>query len=209
VAPPFHPSVCPSRLGPSGGWVRCPRPDREPPSSCRPAVRATGSGEAGRQPSCRPSSSPPLPDVPDGGGADPVAEAGDLAVDRGGSPRVGTRWPGRVINSRRPAEAGRPDRAGWVVQQRRATSWRCQRRIVPGGTSSPRRRRTGSGRVIHPSVKTISSSCASEGAVAVGDVHGLVVGHALGEAVPEDIQPAVAEDAQRDGGSCRRRSSVP
>jgi len=36
----------------------------------------------------------------------------------------------------------------------------------------------------------------SEGAAAVGDVGGLVVGHALGEAVPEDFQPAVAEGAQ-------------
>ena len=38
--------------------------------------------------------------------------------------------------------AGRPGRTGWVVQ-RRATSWRCQRRMVAGVTSSPRRRRTG------------------------------------------------------------------
>jgi hypothetical protein len=39
--------------------------------------------------------------------------------------------------------------SGWVgcVVQRRATSWRCQRRIVAGATSGPRRRRTGSSRV--------------------------------------------------------------
>ena len=42
--------------------------------------------------------------------------------------------------------AGRPGRAGWVVQ-RRVTSCRCQRRIVDGVTKSPNRRRTGSSRV--------------------------------------------------------------
>jgi hypothetical protein len=42
--------------------------------------------------------------------------------------------------------AGRPGWAG-VVVQRRATSWRCQRRIVPGVMSRPRRRGVGSSRV--------------------------------------------------------------
>src|SRR4051794_32631534 len=37
-------------------------------------------------------------------------------------------------------------RAGWVVQ-RRARSWRCQRRMVAGVTSSARRRGLGSSRV--------------------------------------------------------------
>ena len=41
--------------------------------------------------------------------------------------------------------AGRPGRTGGVVQ-RRVTSWRCQRRIVEGVTSSPSRRRAGSSR---------------------------------------------------------------
>jgi hypothetical protein len=41
--------------------------------------------------------------------------------------------------------AGRPGRAGWVVQ-RRATSSRCQRKIVAGVTSSPTRRWIGSSR---------------------------------------------------------------
>src|SRR5207253_5205263 len=36
----------------------------------------------------------------------------------------------------------------------------------------------------------------AEGPVAVGDVDGLVVGHVVGEAVPEDFEPAVAEGAQ-------------
>jgi hypothetical protein len=40
---------------------------------------------------------------------------------------------------------GRPGRTGGVVQ-RRATSWRCQRRIVDGVASIPWRLRTGSGR---------------------------------------------------------------
>ena len=62
-------------------------------------------------------------------------------------PRWGSRWPGGATRARRPAGmAGRPGRVGWVVQ-RRATSWRCQRRMVAGVTSRPRRRRTGSSRV--------------------------------------------------------------
>jgi hypothetical protein len=42
--------------------------------------------------------------------------------------------------------AGRPSRVG-VVVQRRATSCRCQRRMVDGVTSSPTRRGVGSSRV--------------------------------------------------------------
>ena len=62
-------------------------------------------------------------------------------------PQVGFSVARRTIRARRPAGiAGRPGRVGFVVQ-RRATSWRCQRRIVAGVTSSPRRRRTGSSRV--------------------------------------------------------------
>ena len=49
--------------------------------------------------------------------------------------------------------------------------------------------------VRHP-LSTTSSGRACEGAVAVGDVDGFVVGHALGQAVPEDLQPAVAQGAQ-------------
>ena len=51
---------------------------------------------------------------------------------------------GRVRSFGHP-QAGRPGRTGWV--QRRATSWRCQRRIVAGVTNSPRRRGAGSSRV--------------------------------------------------------------
>src|SRR4051812_41711959 len=47
----------------------------------------------------------------------------------------------------------------------------------------------------HP-LSTPESGGASEGSVAVGDVEVLVVEHALGEAVPEDLQPAVAQGAQ-------------
>jgi hypothetical protein len=36
----------------------------------------------------------------------------------------------------------------------------------------------------------------AEGPVAVGDVDGLVVGHVVGEAVPQDFEPAVAEGSQ-------------
>jgi hypothetical protein len=42
--------------------------------------------------------------------------------------------------------AGRPDRAGWVVQRRETSRW-CQRRIVAGVTSNPSRRRVGRSRV--------------------------------------------------------------
>ena len=47
---------------------------------------------------------------------------------------------------RRGWRVGRGGVGGWVVQ-REAMSWRCQRRIVAGVTSSPRRRRAGSSRV--------------------------------------------------------------
>jgi hypothetical protein len=58
-------------------------------------------------------------------------------------PQVGFSVARRTIRARRLAGmAGRPGRTGWVVQ-RRATSWRCQRRMVAGVTSSPRRRWTG------------------------------------------------------------------
>src|SRR5947209_3318174 len=46
-----------------------------------------------------------------------------------------------------------------------------------------------------PSVNPLLRSV-SEGAVAVGLVGGLVVEDALGQAVPEDFQPAVAESAE-------------
>jgi hypothetical protein len=85
-------------------------------------------------------------DGPDGGGADPVAQAGEFAVDAR-YPQVGFSVARRITRPRRPAGmAGRPGRVGWVVQWR-AISWRCQRRIVAGVTSSPRRRRIGSTRV--------------------------------------------------------------
>jgi len=35
------------------------------------------------------------------------------------------------------------------------------------------------------------------GSVAVGGVHGFVVEHALGQAVPEDLDPPVGQGAQR------------
>lgn len=85
-------------------------------------------------------------DLPDRRGADLIAETGKLAVDPSVSPG-GFSVARRMTRARTPAGmAGRPGRAGWVVQ-RRATSCRCQRRIVDGVTSSPRRRRTGSSRV--------------------------------------------------------------
>jgi hypothetical protein len=37
----------------------------------------------------------------------------------------------------------------------------------------------------------------SQGAVAVGDMDGFVVEQTVGQAVPEDLEPAVAEGAQR------------
>ena len=48
----------------------------------------------------------------------------------------------------------------------------------------------------HP-LSTPDSGGVSEGSVAVGDMHGLVVEHTLGEAVPQDFEPAVAQGAQR------------
>jgi hypothetical protein len=62
-------------------------------------------------------------------------------------PHVGLSVARRTTRARRPAGmAGRPGRAGWVVQ-RWVISWRCQRRMVAGVRSSPRRRRAGSSRV--------------------------------------------------------------
>jgi hypothetical protein len=62
-------------------------------------------------------------------------------------PQVGFSAARRRTRARRPAGmAGRPGGLG-VVVQRRVTSWRCQRRIVAGVTSSPRRRGVGSSRV--------------------------------------------------------------
>ena len=50
-------------------------------------------------------------------------------------------------------------RVGGVVQ-RRAINWRCQRRMVAGVTSSPRRRRAGSSRVVRRSGRGRSRSFA-------------------------------------------------
>ena len=47
----------------------------------------------------------------------------------------------------------------------------------------------------HP-LSTPGSGGVSEGSVAVGDVHGFVVEHALGQAVPQDFQPALAQGPQ-------------
>ena len=44
---------------------------------------------------------------------------------------------------------------------------------------------------------TFGSGGASEGSVAVGDVSALIVEHTLVEAVPEDLEPAVAQRARR------------
>jgi hypothetical protein len=62
-------------------------------------------------------------------------------------PRAPVSAARRMTRVRRPAGmAGRPDRVGWVVQWQ-AMSRRCQRRMVAGVTSNPRRRRLGSTRV--------------------------------------------------------------
>src|SRR5215467_14184700 len=42
----------------------------------------------------------------------------------------------------------------------------------------------------------VGSGCGAECAVAVGCVGGLVVGHLAGEAVPQDLQPAVPQRAE-------------
>ena len=63
-----------------------------------------------------------------------------------GSPRRGFCVARRRTRARKPAGmAGRPGPAAGLVQ-RRAMSVRCQRRIVDGVTSRPRRRRAGSSR---------------------------------------------------------------
>ena len=79
-------------------------------------------------------------DLPDGGGADPVAESGEFAVDAAVSPGGVLGGQAHDQGADTGGDGGSTGRTGWVVQ-RRATSCRCQRRIVAGVTSSPRRRR--------------------------------------------------------------------
>src|SRR5918995_1996046 len=75
-------------------------------------------------------------DLPDSGGADLVAEAGEFAVDASVAPR-------RVLRGQadgKGTEAGgewwsTERRCGWVVQPR-ATNRRCQRSVVAGVTSN-------------------------------------------------------------------------
>jgi hypothetical protein len=85
-------------------------------------------------------------DGPDGRGADLVAEAGEFAVDAAVPPGGVLGGQAEDQGAQSGGMVGRPGRAGFVVQ-RRAISWRCQRRMVAGVTSSPRRRRRGSSRV--------------------------------------------------------------
>jgi len=60
-------------------------------------------------------------DLPDGGGADPVAESGELAVDAP-VPQWGSSVARRTIIARTPAGmAGRPGRVCGVVQRRRTS----------------------------------------------------------------------------------------
>ena len=63
-----------------------------------------------------------------------------------GIPRWGSRWPGAGSGraGRRGWLVGRVGSAGWSSGGR--SSWRCQRRMVAGVTSSPRRRGPGSSR---------------------------------------------------------------
>src|SRR6266516_5332099 len=56
--------------------------------------------------------------------------------------------------------------------------------------------RSGRGAAMRHPVSTTGSGGAAEGAVAVGDVDGLVVQLALAQAVPQDFQPAVAERSE-------------
>ena len=65
-----------------------------------------------------------------------------------------------------------------------------QRSTSSGWSPTARWRGCSWGSSRHP-LSTTSSGCASEGAVAVGDVHSLVIEHALDQAVPEDLQPAL------------------
>ena len=60
-------------------------------------------------------------------------------------PHVGFSVASRMTRPRSPRGRRSTGRVGGVVG-RRAISWRCQRRMVAGVTSSPRRRRTGSSR---------------------------------------------------------------
>src|ERR1700716_1775001 len=52
------------------------------------------------------------------------------------------------------------------------------------------------GAVMRHPLSTPGSGGVSEGPVAVGDVCGFVVEHALGQAVPQDFQPSVAQGPQ-------------
>jgi hypothetical protein len=82
-------------------------------------------------------------DLPHGGCADLVAEAGELAV-HAPVPQVGFSVARRAVSARSPAGmGGRPGRR-WLVVQRCATSRWCQRRIVAGVTRKPIRRWRGS-----------------------------------------------------------------
>src|SRR6266540_4820485 len=68
----------------------------------------------------------------------------------------------------------------------------------PYAGPSARRPRAGTregGGVRHP-LSTMVSGCSAEGAVAVGEVGGLVVALPVHQAVPQDLQPAVAKRAQ-------------
>jgi hypothetical protein len=79
-----------------------------------------------------------------------------------------------------PGMAGRAGRVGFVVQ-RRATSCLCQRRIVDGVTSSPKRRCTGSSRV-SAAIRARSAQPSLGGRLGVGARQ--VGGAALGSRSP-------------------------
>ena len=90
-----------------------------------------------------------IEDLPHGGGADLVAQACEFVCTRR-YPQVGLSVARRTVSVRSPGGmAGRPARRRLVVQ-RRATSCRCQRKIVAGVTSSPARRWLGSRRTSAP-----------------------------------------------------------
>ena len=86
-------------------------------------------------------------DLPDGGGADLVAEAGESPWIRR-YPHVGFSVDRRTARVRNPeGMGGRPARRWLGVLQRRAMSRRCQRGIVAGVTSRPIRRGRGNRRI--------------------------------------------------------------